>query len=94
MVMYVTARDKFYPAFPRVSTASDKHWDENAWIQGYITIVVDTAMDTSVVEFILGSCGCCFTHKLTLCSQVLLSTPFLIHWWVVCYCDCIILVAG
>ena len=23
----VTARDKFYQAFPRISTASDEHWD-------------------------------------------------------------------
>ena len=33
--MYVTTRDEFYQAFPRVSTASDKCWDEKAWEQGY-----------------------------------------------------------
>ena len=26
---------QFYQAFPRVSTASDKHWGEKAWVQGY-----------------------------------------------------------
>jgi len=30
---YVTARDQCYQAFPRVSTASNKHWGEKAWVQ-------------------------------------------------------------
>ena len=30
---YVTARDKFYQAFPHISTASDKRWGEKAWEQ-------------------------------------------------------------
>jgi len=27
---------QFYQAFPRVSTASDKRWDEKAWVWGYL----------------------------------------------------------
>ena len=27
-------------AFPRVSTASNKHWGEKAWVQGYATSVL------------------------------------------------------
>ena len=26
---------QFYQAFPRVNTASDKHWGEKAWERGY-----------------------------------------------------------
>jgi len=29
---------QFYQAFPRVSTASDKHWGEKAWVRGYFNI--------------------------------------------------------
>jgi len=27
---------QFYQAFPCISTASDKHWDVKAWVQGYM----------------------------------------------------------
>ena len=32
---YITEHDQFYQAFPCVSTASDKHWGEKAWVRGY-----------------------------------------------------------
>ena len=35
MSMYVTERDEFYQAFPHGGTATEKCWDEKAWIQGY-----------------------------------------------------------
>ena len=28
---------QFYQVLPRVSTASDKHWGEKAWVRGYGT---------------------------------------------------------
>ena len=31
---------QFYQAFPRVSTANDKHWGEKAWVRGYETVTL------------------------------------------------------
>jgi len=33
---YVIAHDRFYQPFPRVSTESDKHLGEKAWVRGYL----------------------------------------------------------
>ena len=33
-----TAHDQFYLAFPCISTVTNKHWDEKAWVWGYITV--------------------------------------------------------
>ena len=41
---YTIARDQFYQAFPHVSIASDKHWGEKAWVQGYEQWVFAIAM--------------------------------------------------
>ena len=29
----IIAHDQFYQAFPRVNTASDKHWGKKAWVR-------------------------------------------------------------
>ena len=34
--VYVIARDQFYHAFLRVSTASSKRWGKKAWVPGQI----------------------------------------------------------
>jgi len=49
---YTIARDQFYQAFPYVSIASDKHWGEKAWVQGYEQLVFAIVMTlrNSVVE--------------------------------------------
>ena len=35
MLRYVIALTQFCKAFPRISTASDKCWDEKIWVQDY-----------------------------------------------------------
>jgi len=30
---------QFYQVFPRISTASDKRWDEKAWVRGYTNTI-------------------------------------------------------
>jgi len=36
MFRYVNACDQFHQAFPHISTASDKHWGEKAWVKDTI----------------------------------------------------------
>ena len=35
---------QFYQAFPHVSTASDKHWGEKAWVRGYKNTTIQCTM--------------------------------------------------
>ena len=60
---------KFYQAFPRVSTASDKRWGKKAWVRGYsITSCIITHHHTPT---------CTYTHT----THPLVFHPLCVDEW-------------